>query len=255
MPTDAIPAYHVLTDPPLAGPWNMAVDEALLDDAAQSGRAYWRFYQWQEPTVSLGYFQEYDEQARRYRERGLPMVRRLTGGGAILHDRELTYSVVLPREHSLARSRDELYGVAHRSLAAVLSQWGLTAQLFVAGAARPAGEPFLCFERRAPGDVLAGRSKVTGSAQRRRRGAVLQHGSVLLAASGAARHLPGVGELADCTVDAGDLARRWLDELSNRLGGAWQPFRLPDAVRDRAGDLLTSKYMTESWLRDRRVGP
>ncbi len=246
-------AYHVLIDPPLAGPWNMAVDEALLEDAAGSGRAYWRFYQWQEPTLSLGYFQEYEEQARRYRERGLPMVRRLTGGGAILHDRELTYSVNLPRDHPLARTRDELYGVVHRSVVAVLSRWGLEPQLFVAGTGRPAREPFLCFERRAPGDVLAGRSKVTGSAQRRRRGAVLQHGSVLLAASDAARHLPGAGELADCTVDADELARRWLDELSNQLGGAWQPFRLPNSIRTRASDLLTGKYLNESWLRHRRA--
>lgn len=246
-------AYHVLIDPPLAGPWNMAVDEALLDDAAQSGRAYWRFYQWQEPTVSLGYFQEYDEQARCYRERGLPMVRRLTGGGAILHDRELTYSVVLPRDHPLARSRDELYGVVHRSLVAVLSPWGLEAQLFVAGEARPGREPFLCFERRAPGDVIAGRHKLAGSAQRRRRGAVLQHGSVLLGASDAARHLPGVGEQADRNVAADELLDRWLPELEDCLDGDWQPFRLPDIIRDRASDLLTGKYMTESWLRNRRV--
>ncbi len=246
-------AYHLLIDPPLAGPWNMAVDEALLDDAAQSGRAYWRFYQWQEPTLSLGYFQEYEEQARRYRQRGLTMVRRLTGGGAILHDRELTYSVVLPRHHPLARSRDDLYGTVHRSVVAILGEWGLAGQLFVAGGAKPANEPFLCFERRAPGDVLAGGSKVTGSAQRRRRGAVLQHGSVLLAASGAARHLPGVGELAHCTVDADELVRRWLGELSEGLGGEWQPFRLTESIHARAADLLVGKYLTESWLRERRV--
>ncbi len=231
----------------------MAVDEALLDDAAQSGRTYWRFYQWQEPTLSLGYFQPYDDEARRYRERGLTMVRRLTGGGAILHDHELTYSVTLPRDHALARIRDELYQVVHRSLVAVLKQWGLQPQLFVAGAARPASEPFLCFERRAPGDVLAGRSKVAGSAQRRRRGAVLQHGSVLLRASDAARHLPGVSELADCSVGAGELVHRWLPNLSESLGGQWQSSSLSDAVRSRAADLLAGKYMTESWLRDRRL--
>lgn len=181
------------------------------------------------------------------------MVRRLTGGGAILHDHELTYSVTLPRDHALARNRDELYQVVHRSLVAVLKQWALQPQLFVAGAARPASEPFLCFERRAPGDVLAGRSKVAGSAQRRRRGAVLQHGSVLLRASDAARHLAGVSELADCSIGAGELVRRWLPNLSESLGGQWQPSSLSDAVRSRAGDLLTGKYMTESWLRDRRV--
>lgn len=243
----------VLIDPPLSGPWNMAVDEALLDDSAQSGRTYWRFYQWQEPTLSLGYFQPYDDESRRYRERSLTMVRRLTGGGAILHDHELTYSVILPRGHALARHRDELYQVVHRSLVAVLKQWGLQPQLFVAGAARPASEPFLCFERRAPGDVLAGRSKVAGSAQRRRRGAVLQHGSVLLGASDAARHLPGVGELVECRVGADELARRWLPSLSGLLGGQWQPCSLSEEVRSRAADLLAGKYLTESWLRDRRV--
>jgi len=245
--------YHVLIDPPLSGAWNMAVDEALLDDAAASGRAYWRFYQWQEPTLSLGYFQPYDDEARRYRQRGLPMVRRLTGGGAILHDRELTYSVIVPREHPLARSRDELYGVVHRSVASILEQWKLEPQLFVAGEPRPASEPFLCFERRAPGDVVAGRCKVTGSAQRRRRGAVLQHGSILLGASEAARHLAGVGELADCRIDADELIRRWLPSLSESLGGQWEPSSLSETVRSRANDLLTGKYMAESWLRDRRM--
>jgi len=231
----------------------MAIDEALLDDAAETGRAYWRFYQWQEPTLSLGYFQQYGEEARNYRERGLPMVRRLTGGGAILHDHELTYSVILPRDHPLARCRDALYDVVHRSVVALLSHWRLEPQLFVAGEERPAREPFLCFERRAPGDVVAGRHKLAGSAQRRRRGAVLQHGSILLAASKAAGHLPGVGELAESAVDADEFARRWLDELSTRLGGQWQPFRLPESIRTRASDLLTGKYMTEAWLRKRRV--
>ncbi|MDY0164891.1 MAG: biotin/lipoate A/B protein ligase family protein [Thermoguttaceae bacterium] len=244
---------HVLIDPPLSGPWNMAVDEALLDDTAESGRTYWRFYQWQEPTLSLGYFQPYDDDARRYRQRGLTMVRRLTGGGAILHDHELTYSVILPRDHALARNRDDLYQVVHRSLVAVLEQWRLEPQLFVAGAARPASEPFLCFERRAPGDVLAGRAKVAGSAQRRRRGAVLQHGSVLLGVSDAARHLPGVGELADCSVGPDEFARRWLPNLSESFGGQWQPSSLSESVRSRAADLLAGKYMTESWLRDRRA--
>ncbi len=243
----------LLIDPPLSGAWNMAVDEALLDDAAVSGQAYWRFYQWQEPTLSLGYFQPYDEDARRYRQRGLPMVRRLTGGGAILHDRELTYSVILPREHTLARNRDDLYQVVHRNLIGILEQWELEPQLFVASAARPTHEPFLCFERRAPGDVVAGRCKVTGSAQRRRRGAVLQHGSVLLAASEVTRHLPGVGELAECPIDADELTRRWLPSLAESLGDQWEPTSLSEAIRARASDLLTGKYMTESWLRGRRV--
>ncbi|NIL97050.1 MAG: lipoate--protein ligase family protein, partial [Planctomycetales bacterium] len=68
----------------------MAVDEVLLEWSAEEGCCCWRFYGWREPTLSLGYFQQYGQRWQHAASRDCPAVRRLTGGGAILHDRELT---------------------------------------------------------------------------------------------------------------------------------------------------------------------
>src|SRR5438270_12358260 len=91
-------AWRLLLDTSAAGAWNMAVDEVLLDGvAAGATPPTLRFYQWAPPCLSLGYFQPFDvvnlEGCRRL---GVEVVRRPTGGRAILHDRELTYSVALP---------------------------------------------------------------------------------------------------------------------------------------------------------------
>src|SRR5690606_30630672 len=132
-------------------------------------------------------------------------VRRTTGGGAILHDRELTYSLTLPSGHWLGRRSSDLYYAVHQSVIAVLAECGLAASLHACerepihpeGNAPPLvpgcgaierltrasqhqpSEPFLCFERRTAGDIVLNGQKICGSAQRRHKGAVLQHGSVL----------------------------------------------------------------------------
>ena len=99
---------RLLIDPPGAGAWNMAVDEVLLEWSAEQGGCCWRLYRWQEPTLSLGYFQPYDERRRHPASRDCPAVRRLSGGGAILHDAELTYSLVVPSGHPLAQLLENL---------------------------------------------------------------------------------------------------------------------------------------------------
>ena len=78
--------HHLIIDPPASGAWNMAVDEALLIDAADSGIATLRFYQWDVPTLSLGYFQAYDDRHQHAASGDCVCVRRQTGGGAIVHD-------------------------------------------------------------------------------------------------------------------------------------------------------------------------
>src|SRR5688500_7762020 len=114
-------------DPPARGSWNMALDEALLHRAAEGAPAVLRFYEWQEPTLSLGYFQRYADWVCHSASAGCAVVRRATGGGAILHDRELTYSCVLPPGHSLGRHAADLYNAIHDSIVAVLAEHGLTA--------------------------------------------------------------------------------------------------------------------------------
>ena len=123
-----------IVDPPLSGVANMARDEALLRLQPESPPTL-RFYRWERATLSLGYFQPFDDVRSLPAElRGLPVVRRLTGGGAIVHDRELTYSLVLPRGHRLlADGATALYGVMHDVLIDALARFGLTARLRGAG--------------------------------------------------------------------------------------------------------------------------
>src|SRR5688572_17520100 len=106
---------RLIIDSPAAGPRNMAIDEALLSDATENGVATLRFYQWSEPTLSLGYFQRYDERYQHTGSRDCAVVRRQSGGGAILHDRELTYSLALPAGHPLARDSQRLYSAIHEA--------------------------------------------------------------------------------------------------------------------------------------------
>src|SRR4051794_9804512 len=106
---------QLIIDPPCDGAWNMALDEALLLSAERDGIGALRFYTWREPTLSLGYFQPHADRAAHAASKNCTLVRRASGGGAILHDRELTYSIALPRFHHFAHSAEKLYFAAHEA--------------------------------------------------------------------------------------------------------------------------------------------
>ncbi|MEE8450552.1 MAG: hypothetical protein V3R99_01520 [Thermoguttaceae bacterium] len=248
---------RLLIDPPSPGAWNMAVDEVLLDWSAAEGGCCWRFYRWEEPTLSLGYFQDYADRWQHEASRDCPIVRRLTGGGTLLHDQELTYSIVVPTGHPLAVGRHTLYETVHNSLISVLARFGVRAQLCApAGDSNsvtvdPEAEPFLCFERRSPSDVVVGSTKVAGSAQRRRRGAVLQHGSVLLTRSQAAPELGALNDLVEESVDVERLVEAWSSALSEHLAVTWRREALSQRQHRRAAALMERRYATTRWTEHR----
>jgi lipoyl(octanoyl) transferase len=214
---------RLLLDPPASGPWNMAVDEALLETAASTGQATLRFYQWQEPTLSLGYFQSLDDRQQHPHSQDCPVVRRASGGGAILHDRELTYSIAIRQAAGRRSEASHLYEFFHQTLIAALAECGIAAELYRDCSTTKSKEkpnlepPFLCFQRRTCFDVVIGDAKIAGSAQRRRRGAVLQHGSILLARSPVAPELAGIQEVAAVSLAAADLAQHWTPRLAEAL--------------------------------------
>ena len=262
----ALSECRLLIDPPSPGAWNMAVDEVLLQWASRQGGCCWRFYGWDRPTLSLGYFQQYAERREHAASRGCPAVRRLTGGGAILHDAELTYSLVVPGDHPMAARRSRLYETVHTSLVEALAELGIVATLYEApsrcrGGTHAAADgtrpphrdrpPFLCFLRRSPGDVLVGRTKIAGSAQRRRRGAALQHGSVLLGKCAAAPEIAGLAGLSGKDIGAEQLAETWLATLRRRLGGLWNRQPLSDRQRDQAAALVKNRYSSAGWTEHR----
>jgi lipoate-protein ligase A len=247
-----MPLCRLIVDAPLSGVWNMAVDEVLLDQAATLEQASLRFYQWSEPTLSLGYFQSYEDRAQHAESRACPIVRRQSGGGAIVHDQELTYTLALPAAETLARDPQALYEAVHGSLLDALAEGQVGARLCESPAKVAAhAEPFLCFARRASGDVLLGGSKICGSAQRRGRGAVVQHGSVLLAQSDAAPQLPGIAELAGVRLKPAQLIATWQPRLAARAGLDLAAGKLDTAADRQVRTLALEKYDMQRWTQRR----
>jgi lipoyl(octanoyl) transferase len=174
-----MPRWRLLLTDPARGPENMAFDEALMARARSTGEWVFRVYSWSVPTLSLGRHQSacaaYD--AATLAAAGIAAIRRPTGGRAVLHDREVTYSVSGPATD--AGALRESYERINRLLVAGLASLGVAAE--IAEAAR-APKPDLspCFERASPGELTAGGRKLAGSAQWREHGALLQHGSILV---------------------------------------------------------------------------
>jgi len=228
----------------------MARDEALLERVGQGeSPATLRFYFWERPTISLGYFQAYADYESLPPPAGeLAVVRRTTGGGAILHDREITYSLSLPVAHALLEDGPTaLYARMHAAIIAALGPR-------VSAALRGCGQddraqrgPFFCFARRHRDDVVLGGQKLAGSAQRRTRQAVLQHGSLILERRFAQQEC---AELALAGADAPRLMADIAAALALAEGltiesGAWSEAELA------AADRLQPKYASPAWTRRR----
>ena len=176
--------FRLIVDSQHDGPTNMARDEALLESIGSGASPpTLRFYQWSPATISLGYFQDYAEYEALAAPAGsLAVVRRQTGGGAILHDLELTYSLTVPVDHPfVAGNASRMYDRVHNAASQLLRELSVPVER---GPSQGGGcsqrGPFFCFERHGPIDLLVGGRKIMGSAQRRTVHAVLQHGSLIL---------------------------------------------------------------------------
>ena len=263
-------ARLLIDSDPLPGTRNMAVDETLLESALSREVATVRVYQWSAPTVSLGYFQDADEFECDPQWLGLAAVRRLSGGGAILHDREITYSVTIPPSHPITAQPSRLYVLVHDALLQVLSEHGIAARMrgtpSIVNTRSPIDPsstnhqpstinpspvaPFLCFGRGDPNDIVLGGHKIVGSAQRRRRGAILQHGSILLARSPHAADFPGITELTSIKLNRTALSEQVGAAIVDALGGGFGHSKLDDNEKSRATELEHTRYATLRW-RDR----
>ncbi|HEU4456213.1 MAG TPA: lipoate--protein ligase family protein [Longimicrobium sp.] len=224
--------WRLLDTPPAPGAWNMAVDEALAESVRRGGPPVLRLYRWRPACLSLGRNQpargRYDLAA--LAARGIDVVRRPTGGRAVLHDRELTYSVALS-DGALGGPRPA-YAAINRALVAGLARLGVPAALQPLTDARaPAPSLAPCFAAPVEGEVVAAGRKLVGSAQRRLEGVLLQHGSLPLEddqSAVASFVLPGSGDAAAGEGDApatlaGLLGRvpEW-DELAAAVAAGWE---------------------------------
>ena len=233
---------------PYSGAWNMAVDEALLESAVQRDDCTVRVYRWNTATVSLGYFQPAAQMALYPQLADLPAVRRLSGGGAIVHHHEITYSCLVPAMHPLAADPTALYGRVHESIIAILAGHGITAVLRGDEANGPE-EPLLCFGRGDRHDIMVDGHKVVGSAQRRRRGAILQHGSLLIRRSEFAPDYPGLSDLAQWPDRSAGFERQLGEQIAAVVATSWLPGELSMSERELAHELESSKYCHLAWGR------
>src|SRR5262245_33650984 len=172
--------WRLLLDGPGAGPWNMAIDEVLLRSAQRGAAPTLRFYSWDGAWLSLGFAQPLEAERRAAcRAAGVGIVRRATGGRAVLHGADLTYAVAAPAA-ALPAGLDATYARIGAALHRALAALGIPAE----PAPRPeacARGGFDCFEAPAAHEICAEGRKLAGSAQRRAGGGVLQHGSLRLA--------------------------------------------------------------------------
>lgn len=169
--------WRLIVNPPTDGMWNMGVDSALLNSATAP---VLRLYGWNRPTLSIGYAQkpEMDVNLAFIENEKIPLVRRPTGGRAILHWDELTYAVTIPSHSGFFGSLSEMYATVATPLRDALLSLGLSLDTD-ARTAGVRGNP-CCFATRLKHEISVNGKKVVGSAQRRLKTAALQHGSIVL---------------------------------------------------------------------------
>ena len=253
-----------------SGAWNMAADEALFQ-SAEEGRTdgpVLRLYTWDPPCLSIGYHQRLRETCDEdfCARAGFEIVRRPTGGKAVLHDDEVTYSVTGRQDLApfLGLSLMETYGLIAQALAAGLRTLGLDASCTQRG--RPispeGGAP--CFLLPSEKEITVGGRKVVGSAQRRGQRAFLQHGAIplrldyeaLALASGqpvgnAVSYRRAFAGLADFRreITRESLARAIAEGFAAVFPGPWETRPLDEEEQDLARNLANGRYGTVEWTR------
>jgi lipoyl(octanoyl) transferase len=207
--------WRLLIEPtPATGWWNMAVDEVLLAGAASGAAPVLRLYSWEGPWLSLGYGQPlHAATAAACRDAGVEILRRVTGGRAVLHGADLTYGVAAPAE-ALPAGLDASYRLLSDAIRLALRELGVEAERAPAAAAVAPSAGFDCFASPATDEICVAGRKLAGSAQRRVAGAVLQHGSIRVepdpvAVARAVGLGPGATSLRELGVSA-DTARNVL---------------------------------------------
>ncbi|WP_407925748.1 lipoate--protein ligase family protein [Chengkuizengella marina] len=167
---------------------NMAIDEAILL-AHSEGKVppTLRFYEWEPATLSIGYFQKSEEiDLDAAKERGIGFVRRQTGGRAVLHDQELTYSMIVSEDYpGLPKTVNEAYRVLSQGLLFGFQSLDLKAEMVNLATEEEkqkyeAASSSACFDSPSWYELVVEGRKIAGSAQTRQKGVVLQHGSILL---------------------------------------------------------------------------
>ena len=227
------------------GPVNMAADETLVRSAAD-GNASLRFYGWTEATLSLGYFQPHAVRLTDSRLASLPWVRRPSGGATLVHHHELTYAIALPLGSPWQTGEPWMQRV-HGIITAALADLGLKGNVEVVRDHPVRHGDVLCFQQYTAGDLLSGGKKVVGSAQRKYRQALMQHGSILLAQSEHTPELPGLRETAGAALTSTQLQDAILRVFAQDTGWRIELGIWTEQEKACIEQLVVEKYARTEW--------
>jgi lipoate-protein ligase A len=252
----------IVESAPLPGSWNMAVDEFLFRQAETSPRTFLRFYQWERPTASLGYSQDASKvvDAAFCAARGIDIVRRMTGGKLVLHDREVTYSLASSDSETFTDTLRDSYRLISLALLKGLAIMGLSARLAEAPPTSYIKGTMPCFAFPASDEIEIGGKKIIGSAQKRNGSLFLQHGSIplekdesLLAAvsrPGGSEEGAGMTSLSEALgrpVDFDGAVGPLVQGFADLFGVSFERFSLAPADKEAVRALQASKYASEAW--------
>ncbi|MDO8427041.1 MAG: biotin/lipoate A/B protein ligase family protein [Deltaproteobacteria bacterium] len=245
--------WRLILDPDRQGPENMAKDEAILR-AAESGSLIptLRMYGWAGPAISIGYVQN----PSHLLGFGLPVVRRITGGRAVLHDNELTYSIIVPSSNPLfSEGITGAYSAISGCIVKALKDIGIGASFSRGSKKGRTEQKDGCFFSASRYEILVEGKKLVGSSQRRFKQAFLQHGSILFGVNtglntrifgkGAGQRMSWIGAYSDVSRD--DFKNMLVKRISEGLGASFAQGALNESEQYLKDSLLKAKYSSSQW--------
>jgi lipoate-protein ligase A len=263
--------WRLIVEPrPLAGTRNMAVDEHLFRRARTEPETFLRFYRWARPTASLGASQTAERVAdlEFCRRRGVDIVRRITGGKLVLHDREVTYAVASADVEAFGPTLAESYRRISQGLMRGLELMGLAPRLAAVSPPEYIRGTMPCFAFPARDEVELDGRKIIGSAQKRMGVAFVQHGSIPLekdeallraaarpgAPDGGGAGMTSLSEALGREASFDEAAARLALGMAEFFGVRLEPTVLGPAEEEAVTRLETARYGSDDWT-FRRQGP
>lgn len=251
---------------------NMAIDEALLNWHSKGKiPPAIRFYGWERPSLTIGQFQNERKTIdfEGVKKHGCDFVRRLTGGSAVLHDHEVTYSIIVSEKHSkIPHTINEAYYVLADGLLKGYKSIGIEAELSPSQEKPRGDHSAVCFEKPAVYELVVNGKKLSGNAQTRRKEVLLQHGSLPLKYDTTMlfdlftfstpelrdrqrnqflRKATSIQEQIPEVLEYDDLVPVFLQGFQESLHIETKPFKLPDALWEDVVHLRDTKYAMKTW--------
>lgn len=211
---------------PRSGAMNMAADQVLLENI--STLPVLRFYSWDRPSVSFGYFESLSNARTTFHDDNLDYIRRWTGGGIVDHSADLTYTLAFPSAHPWARMRGaESYRIIHQAVAMALKETEIECELITANTGDGSAA---CFTNPVAYDIITPTGKkLAGAGQKRSRHGILHQGSVI-----------GITDIS-----------QWQQSFTEALTESTIPWTPEVSFFDAADELANSRYRTQAWIEKR----